>query len=146
MLAFPFIIQLLLSVFWLFNKRFSPNCRSVFIKWLPLALPHLLLTARALNYKAAIKITCTFQTARVFSVAALTVMFPGFTVFDVINPLAIAFAMLPPPIKPTFNSSAILKMNGLRNRAPWYLRPKVKIRSGLWTSFTWITELRRDKV
>ena len=52
----------------------------------------------------------TFQTANVFSVVALAIMLLALTVFEVINPLANAFAMFPPPINPTFSSSAILKI------------------------------------
>ena len=52
----------------------------------------------------------TFQSDKVFSVVALTMMFAGLTVFDFIKPLAMAFAIFPPPRKPTFalNSLAIL--------------------------------------
>lgn len=56
----------------------------------------------------------TFQTASVFSVVALAMMFPALTVLDVIKPFAIALAMLPPPINPTFSSSAILKIRPQR--------------------------------
>ena len=53
----------------------------------------------------------TFQTSKVFSVRALAKMFSFLTVSVEINPFAMAKAMFPPPIKPTFISSAAAILN-----------------------------------